>query len=157
MTTPALIDDLKRDEGFRARAYQDDQGNWTIGYGHTPADPREVWTEDEAATQLAVDVDITCEHLDRELPWWRRLDLVRQDALANMGFNLGVGLAPCAEHPDGSGLQEFQHMLAALEAGDFARASAQALISRWAKDPPEGVGARAERIAAMFRTGKRHP
>lgn len=155
MTTPALIEDLKRDEGYRGRAYQDTRGVWTIGYGHTPADQREVWSEDQAAAQLAVDVDLACEHLDRELPWWRGLSLVRQDALANMAFNLGVGVAPCAEHPHGTGLQGFQRMLAALQAGDWPHASAQALISDWAKDPPQGVGARAERIAAMFRTGER--
>lgn len=156
MTTPALIDDLKRDEGFRARAYQDTVGVWTVGYGHAHCDPRAVWTQDRAATQLAVDVDLTCEHLDRDLPWWRTLDLVRQDALANMGFNLGVGVAPCAAHADGTGLQGFPHMLAALKAGDFAHASAQALLSDWAKDPPQGVGERATRIANMFRTGRRN-
>jgi lysozyme len=155
MTTPLLIDDLKRDEGFRAKAYRDDRGNWTIGYGHTPADPRAVWTQDQAATQLAVDVDLACEHLDHALPWWRELDLVRQDALGNMAFNLGVGVAPCPEHPDGTGLQEFRRMLAALKAGAWPAASAQALLSDWAKDPPEGVGARAERIAYMFREGRR--
>jgi lysozyme len=157
VTTPQLLDDLKRDEGFRARAYQDTGGVWTIGYGHTPAQAGEVWSEDQAATQLAVDVDLTCEHLDHALPWWRGLDLVRQDALANMGFNLGVGLAPCTEQPGGTGLQEFQRMLGALQARDWVHASGQALISDWAKDPPQGVGARAERIAAMFKTGLRHP
>lgn len=155
MTTAALIDDLKRDEGFRARSYQDARGIWTIGYGHAHADPRAVWTLDQAEAQLAVDVDLACEQLDRFLPWWRQLDDVRQDALANMAFNLGVGVAPCAEHPDGTGLQEFQRMLAALKAGDYPHASAQALLSDWAKDPPEGVGARAERIANMFRMGSR--
>ena len=157
MTTPLLLEDLKRDEGFRARAYQDARGVWTIGYGHAHADPRAVWTLDEAETQLAVDADFACERLDRALPWWRRLDEVRQDALANMAFNLGVGLAPCAASPVGSGLQGFTRMLAALAAGDYPHASAQMLLSDWAKDPPEGVGARAERLAAMIRTGERHP
>jgi lysozyme len=157
LTTSALIQELKLDEGFRARAYQDTKGVWTIGYGHTPADPHEVWTEDHASGQLGVDANIACEHLDHALPWWRNLDPVRQDALANMAFNLGVGVVPCEEHPEGTGLQEFQHMLAALKAGDWLHASAQALISDWAKDPPEGVGERATRIADMFRTGVRNP
>jgi lysozyme len=157
MTTPLLLEDLRRDEGFRARAYQDSKGVWTVGYGHAHCDPLAVWTHDQAEGQLAVDVDLTCDRLDHALPWWRALSLARQDALANMAFNLGVGLAPCAVHPEGSGLQGFPRMLAALEAGDFTHASAQMLLSDWAKDPPEGVGARAERLAALIRTGERHP
>jgi lysozyme len=144
VTTLQLIQDLKLDEGFRARAYKDTKGVWTIGYGHAHVQPGEVWSEDQAAAQLAVDVDLTCERLDSALPWWRELDLVRQDALANMAFNIGVG-----------GVCEFHRMLAALEAKDWAHASIQALMSDWAKDPPEGVGERAERIAHMFKTGQR--
>ncbi|MBV8683542.1 MAG: glycoside hydrolase family protein [Caulobacteraceae bacterium] len=157
MTTPLLLEDLKRDEGFRERAYQDAHGVWTIGYGHAHADPRAVWTPSEAESQLVVDVDLACERLDDALPWWRELDDVRQDALANMAFNLGVGLAPCPTRPAGSGLQGFARMLAALRSGDYPHASAQMLLSDWAKDPPEGVGARAGRLAAMIRTGVRHP
>jgi lysozyme len=155
VTTPLLISDLKRDEGFRARAYRDSKGIWTVGYGHAYVQPGEVWTEDKASAQLAVDVDLTCGQLDKALPWWRGLDLVRQDALANMAFNIGVGVPPCAAHPEGGGVQEFQHMLEALRSNDWPHASVQALMSRWAKEPPEGVGQRAERIAYMFKTGKR--
>jgi lysozyme len=138
MTTPALVADLKRDEGFRSHAYRDTGGVWTIGYGHAGADADWVWDEPRAAAQLAVDIDRAESGLDRDLPWWRTLDDVRQDALANMAFNLGAG-----------GLLGFRRMLAALEAGDWAAASAQMLLSRWASQ----VGTRAARLAAMIRTG----
>jgi lysozyme len=140
MTTPLLIADLKRDEGLRLEAYRDTRGVWTIGYGHTPAMEGAVWTPEAAAIQLAADLDRVLAGLDREIAWWRGLDDVRQDALANMAFNLGVG-----------GLLEFRHMLEALEAGDWHTASAAMLVSHWAAE----VEDRAERLAFMIRTGTR--
>jgi lysozyme len=144
MTTPGLLEDLRRDEGFRERAYQDTREVWTIGYGHARAQPGWVWTRAVAEAQLAADVSRTESELDHALPWWRSLDPVRQDALANMAFNLGV-----------EGLTRFRHMLAALQARDFVHASAQMLVCDWARDPPQGVGERALRLAHMIRTGAR--
>jgi lysozyme len=140
MTTPLLIEDLKRDEGLRLTAYQDTRGVWTIGYGHTPAVEGAVWTVEAAAIQLSADLDRTLAEMDRELSWWRGLDDVRQDALANMAFNLGV-----------HGLLAFGHMLEALQAHDWHTASAQMLLSHWAEE----VEDRAERLAFMIRTGTR--
>jgi lysozyme len=55
-----------------------------------------------------------------------------------MAFNLGLGR-----------LRKFRKCLAALEAGDYDEAAAEALNSAWAAQ----VGARAQRIAAMIREG----
>jgi lysozyme len=44
-------------------------------------------------------------------------------------------------------LSAFRNMLAALQAMDYATAAREALDSKWAKQ----VGARAERIAALYR------
>lgn len=142
MTTPLLVADLKRDEGFRREAYRDSLGFLTIGYGHHGLDVHdgECWSEEEASLQLEADIATAIVGLDKACPWWRSLDPVRSDALANMAFNLGVAK-----------LLGFQNMLAALEAGNWAKASAQALSSHWAAE----VGARATRIAAMFKTGNR--
>jgi lysozyme len=144
MTTPLLIDDLKRDEGRRLTAYADTRGVWTCGYGHAGVAPGSVWTLAQADAQLAADIAATTSDLDAAIPWWRGLDPVRQDALANMAFNLGV-----------RGLMGFHHMLSALEAHDFRAASAAMLLSDWAEDPPQGVGERALRLAAMIRSGRR--
>ena len=35
-TSPAGIALIERFEGLRLRSYQDENGRWTIGYGHTP-------------------------------------------------------------------------------------------------------------------------
>lgn len=48
---------LKRLEGLRLDAYQDEAGVWTIGYGHTRGVvPGLHWTTDQAGAALAADV-----------------------------------------------------------------------------------------------------
>ena len=42
---------------------------------------------------------------------------------------------------------EIGHVIAALKAGDYERAAVEALDSKWARQ----VGARADRIAALYR------
>src|SRR5579863_9367251 len=96
MTTANLLADLRRDEGLRLHAYPDPLSGgapWTIGYGHTGPEVRAglVWTLAEAEAALASDVARTLRALDTHLAWWRDLDATRQDAIANMAFNLGVG------------------------------------------------------------------
>src|SRR5271170_6538099 len=108
MTTPLLLADLRRDEGCRLTAYTDTVGVLTIGYGHTGDDvtPGMTWTQAEAAETLAQDVADTEAQLDGALPWWRTLNDVRQDCLAEMAFNLGV-----------AGLMGFHNTLAFAKAG----------------------------------------
>lgn len=142
MTTPLLIADLKRDEGFRREAYADSLGFLTIGYGHHGLDVHEgeCWSEEEASLQLEADIATAIIGLDKAISWWRDLDPVRQDALANMAFNLGV-----------TKLLGFEKMLAALQARNWSLAASSALLSTWANQ----VGDRAQRIANMFKTGTR--
>ena len=145
MTTPLLVDDLMRDEGLRLAAYPDPLSGgdpWTIGYGHTGADvtAATVWTRSEAADTLIEDIAIARSELDEKLPWWRTLDDVRQDVMVEMAFNLGV-----------EGLLGFRRTLAAIEVGQWAAASADMLLSAWARE----VGDRAARLATMMRNGAR--
>lgn len=142
MTTPNLAGELRSEEGRRLVAYRDTRGVWTIGDGHTGPEVHSglVWTPAQADAALAADIAATCRGLDAALPWWRQLDDVRQDVLADMAFNLGA-----------RGLLEFHDTLAAVRAGNYALASAGMLASLWASQ----VGARATRLAAMMRTGVR--
>jgi lysozyme len=140
MTTPFLISDLKRDEGLRLAAYQDSVGVWTIGYGHTPATPGGTWTQAQAEQALGDDIATAEAGLDKAAPWWRTLDDVRQDVLAEMAFNLGV-----------AGLLEFKVMLADVRAGAFGLAAAAMLMSQWA----DQVGERAMRLSILLEKGAR--
>lgn len=136
MDKPALLAQLKEDEGRRLRMYYDSLGVPTIGYGHSLENPI---TDRAASVILMDDLEHTLAQLDKRLPWWHQLNDARQNALANMAYNLGV-----------EGLLGFTHMLQALKEGDWHRARDEALNSRWASQ----VGDRARRIAQVFLTGK---
>ena len=145
MTTPFLVNDLMRDEGLRLAAYPDPLSGgdpWTIGYGHAGPEvtAQTVWTQSQATDTLIEDIAIAQSELDEKLPWWRTLDDVRQDVLVEMAFNLGI-----------DGLLGFHRTLAAVQAGQWAAASADMLLSAWASE----VGARAARLAAAMRSGSR--
>jgi lysozyme len=152
MTTQYLYDDIKRDEGEKLFPYKDSVGIWTIGVGHnlksdptmnaqlthllqtgiTPEMSRALFDHDLQAVKLSLDLHI---------PWWRNMDDVRQDALANMCFNLG-----CAE------LMTWHHTLDALKAGDYELASHNLLSSEpWHSQIPH----RADRIGSQIKTGVR--
>ncbi|HTX48482.1 MAG TPA: glycoside hydrolase family protein [Caulobacteraceae bacterium] len=145
MTTPRLIADLRADEGCRLEAYPDPLTGgspWTIGCGHTGLEVRPglVWTEAQAEEALTSDLAAVCRALDARLPWWRQLDDARQDVLANMAFNLGVG-----------GLLRFGQTLESIRARRWDAAANGMLASAWAGQ----VGARARRLAEQMRTGAR--
>jgi len=139
--TPAGLAQLARDEGCRLRAYPDDGGVWTIGYGCTGATigPGLVWSQAEADAELAARVAQTEAGLARA---WAALDglgPVRRDVLVNIAFNIGV-----------EGLMRWPLTLAAAGAGRFAQAADDiAGNGVWSRQ----VGARAERCAQAMRTG----
>ena len=99
-----------------------------------------VWTQEQCDDALSADIQHAENELDANIPWWRSLDDVRQDAIVEMGFNMGVAT-----------LCEFVHALKYLQSGDFANASAAFLMSKWAGQ----VGERAQRLAHMIRYGAR--
>ncbi len=136
---PELIDQIKQDEGLRLEAYQDTRGNWTIGYGHTPATEGEVWDLQRAEDQLIMDLDQAADDLDKALPWAEGMGVVRWSVLVNMAFNMGL-----------SRLEEFHMALAAMQSGDYETAAAQMLNSLWASQ----VGERAMRLAQQMETNK---
>jgi lysozyme len=96
-------------------------------------------TREEAAYLLANDITTEERELLRALPWVAQLDEVRQRVLLDMSFNLGL-----------VGLLGFKNTLATIRAGDYSKAAAMMLDSRWASQ----VGERAERLSRMMATGK---
>jgi lysozyme len=143
LSTPELLQDLRRDEGLRLDAYQDAGGVWTIGVGHTGPEVRHglCWTEAQCEAALARDVASVERGLTARIPWWLQLGEARQDVLANMAFNLGV-----------EALCSWTHTLAAVRAEDYALAAERMLGSEpWRSQ----VGRRAERLAEQMRTGRR--
>jgi lysozyme len=128
--------ELKRDESVRLKPYRDTVGKLTIGVGRNLDDVG--ITAHEADFLLTGDIANAIHDLDMALPWWGNLSEVRQRALLNMCFNLGIHR-----------LLGFRNMLEALRKGEYVEASNQALNSKWAQQ----VGSRAQRIAVQFVTG----
>ena len=131
-----IISDLERDEGVRLKPYLDTIGKTTIGIGRNLTDNG--ITAAEAKMLLQNDLFRVANELDRVAPWWREMSQVRQNALVNMAFNLGLPR-----------LLTFKKMMVALENGNFETAWAEAMGSKWAAQ----VGERANRIADSFIKG----
>ncbi len=132
----ALKAELTRDEGRRRGIYVDTVGKVSGGIGRNLTDKG--FREDEIDLMFQNDVAETEAWLDRNLPWWRSLDPVRQRVLMNMAFNMQGKLLG------------FRNFLAAAQRGDWARASAEMLDSLWARQ----VGDRSKRLAKMMETGQ---
>ncbi|EEE04556.1 glycoside hydrolase family protein [Burkholderia multivorans] len=127
--------ELTLDEGRRNRIYVDTVGKVSGGIGRNLTDKG--FRDNEIDLMYQNDVAETEAWLDRNLPWWRSLDPVRQRVMMNMAFNMQGKLLT------------FVNTLAAIKRGDYAAAADGMLNSLWARQ----VGARATRLAAMMRSG----
>lgn len=136
MNTDALAAQLTIDEGKRNKPYRDTVGKITIGVGRNLTDVG--LSDDEITLLLANDIKRVCDELDSNLSWWRGMSEARQEALANMCFNLGIGA-----------LLGFKNTLDAMQEGRYDAAANGMLASLWARQ----VGARAQRLAEMMKNG----
>jgi len=127
------LEQIKRDEGFRAKMYKCSEGFNTIGYG-TNLDVG--LTEEEAEAVLLVRLKNIDKELVDRLPLYFKVSGEIQNILVNMAYNLGV-----------SGLLKFKKTLSALECKDYQTAADEMLDSRWARQ----VGLRAYRLADRVR------
>lgn len=139
-----IIDQLKRDEGFRADVYVDTVGKRTCGYGHNlDANPLPDLafpiTEAQAMQILGKDVECISTNLMHALSWITGLDEARLGVFQNMAFNLG-----------GNGLLGFSHMLSYVQAGEYDNAADAMIQSKWYIE----VGDRAKRLVQQMRSGE---
>ena len=133
-----LIEQLKRHEGVRTNAYQCTANMTTVGVGRNiDEDGGLGLSVDEIEFLLENDIK-RCKQELITLPWFSQIDSVRQDALINMCFNLGM-----------TRLLGFKNALTAMSVGDYDTAADEFMDSRWAKQ----VGRRAEEVCTMIRTG----
>lgn len=135
-------------EGSPPRTYLDTKGILTGGIGHNLVAKPEAGfdrvgvlvPDDVRSRWFAADIETAMAELDVHLPWWRELDDVRQNAIIDLTFNMGI-----------SGLLTFKNTLAALERGDYATAAAGIRNSQYARD----VGPRRSgHIAGMIEMGR---
>lgn len=91
MYTPSstFLAHVKASEGLRLWAYPCPAGQWTIGYGHTPARSGQRITLQEAERLL---IDDLRRHYTALRPYVRvALQPPQWEALVDMAFNVGVG------------------------------------------------------------------
>jgi lysozyme len=133
-----LVAELIRDEDERLRWYYCTAHKRSIGVGRNLDDvgisalgTRQLGinlasciargiTQPQSRVLLGNDIDRTEQALDQRLPWWRKLDGVRQRVLMNMCFNMGIVK-----------LLGFRQALAAMQAAEFERAAEEMADSDW--------------------------
>lgn len=138
-------------EGLKLVPYIDTVGVKTIGVGHNmDKNPLPIqmaaWlalhgsiTYDMAIQLLDDDIQAAKRQLQYNLKWFENEDEVRQRALLELAFNLGM-----------SGLMAFKYTLAYWKSHQYELAANELLNSKWATQ----VGNRSKVIAEMVRTGE---
>ena len=135
-----LIKMLKLHEGVRTHAYQCSADKWTIGVGRNIDEDGGLGLSSEEINVLLInDIERVKSELSANYFWFPALDEVRQAALIDMCFNLGL-----------SRLRGFVKALEAMSRQQFDNAAEEFLDSRWASQ----VGQRATRVTEMIRTGE---
>jgi lysozyme len=137
MTTQAQLNllraDLKRDEGIRLKPYKCSAGKLTIGVGRNIED-RGI-TEEESEVLLNTDIALCILDLQKNFKWYEKLDFIRQNAMINMCFNLGI-----------TRLLGFKKFINSMEVSDYSSAGFNMMDSKWAVQ----VGDRAKRLRTMI-------
>jgi lysozyme len=133
-----LIEQLKRHEGVRTHAYKCSADYITVGVGRNIDEDGGLGLSDDEIDYLLANDIKRCKQELVALSWFVDLDEVRQDALINLCFNLGL-----------SRLLGFRNAMAAMAEGDYEKAADEFLDSRWATQ----VGQRAIEVTNMIRSG----
>ena len=134
-----LIEQIKRHEGVRTHAYLCTDGKITAGVGRTLAEDGGIGLSVTEIEFLLSNYSERCRLELQAFSWFTDLDPVRQDALINMCFNLGM-----------TRLLGFKNALACMAEGNYEQAAVEFLDSLWAAQ----VGNRADEVAEMIRTGR---
>jgi lysozyme len=135
MDKQRLFKQLRLHEGVEKFPYKCTAGYLTIGVGRNIEERGLL--DDEIDFLLDNDIEVVMNEVSVTFDWFFDLSEVRQRVVADMIFNLGLPR-----------FKQFNNMIAALEAGDWAEAANQMMDSKWAKQ----VGKRAERLRDMMET-----
>jgi len=135
MLSEELLESVMHHEGFRANAYQDSEGIWTIGYG-TNLQVLEI-TKELASQWMLKKLEENAAEVDA-IEGISHISSARRDILIEMAYNLGI-----------KGLRKFRNTLNFIRASAYEKAAAEMLDSKWATQ----VGIRADHLAERMRLG----
>lgn len=127
---------LIRHEGLRLKPYKDSVGLTTIGVGRN-LDQVGI-THEEAMMLLDHDILRSISDCAAAFGWFDALDEVRQRAVVDLVFNMGLAK-----------FKTFVNTIRLLEQCDYDAAADNLMMSRWYSQ----VGSRGPRIVHMIRTG----
>lgn len=140
--------DLKKEEGSPDYTYLDSKGILSGGIGRNLIDEPEpgfdkpeIFVPEEMETKwFQKDIQDAIDGLNKYLPWWTKENDVRQNALLDLCFNMGV-----------TGLLTFKTTLGFFQHGMYIAAASGIRNSQYARD----VGPiRSSKIAKMIETGE---
>jgi len=131
-----LIKMIKKHEGYRKFPYKCSAGKLTIGWGHN-LDNTGISIE-VAEQMLDEDIEKAYQDILYVFPDFYSYSQNRQDALANMIFNLGR-----------NGFLKFKKMIHAIHKDDWEEATKEAEDSKWHNQ----VGTRAIEIENLLKKG----
>lgn len=131
---------IKHFEGLRLKAYQDQRGIWTIGYGHTGADVEPDMEINEAMAETLLQKDL--HHAENGLTAAVRGPVSSNQFSALVSFAFNVGLHACIS----------SHLMGYVNSGDFEAAANQfPLWDKCAGQVDAGLLKRREAEEALFR------
>jgi lysozyme len=133
----ALRSQLIEHEGERLTVYTCPAGYPTIGVGRNLIGVG--ISRSESRTLLDNDIRRCIEQAVVNFPWFESLDEVRQRAVIDLIFNMGIGK-----------LKTFTTTLSCFARGAYSDAANALVASKWYGQ----VGQRSKRIVAMVRTGE---
>ena len=91
-----LVQSVKKHEGFRTKAYKDQKGHWTIGYGSKmdrdgfPAKLSPHITITEEAAEFLLDEDLAEALMDaKTFPQFAKMNRARRNVFVEMVFQMG--------------------------------------------------------------------
>ena len=119
----SLLDRIKHHEGFRSRPYKCSQGHLTVGYGAAIKDLE--LDEDIAEMILMRKLDSLMNRIQKTFNWWRSAEDEVKNVVVEMCYQLGL-----------SGFSKFRLTIDHLENKRYGKASAEMLLSKWAKQTP---------------------
>lgn len=144
MSSLTIEDILMYEEGYRESVYYCSEGYPTIGIG-TKLGPKGAplshytvkFSKEVAKAHLREEINVIKNKLSG-YPWFKTCNEARRIVLISMAYQMGV-----------AGLLTFKNTLALITNKEYAKASDNMLVSKWAKQTPN----RAQRHAAVMLTG----
>ena len=121
----ALIDDIKKHEGFSPVVYQCTAGYDTIGYGQRVKYLKV--TQEQAEEWLLEELQNLKYILADKYDWFLSAPQEVKDIVMNMNYQLGV-----------SAFSKFKKTIKYIKVKDYKSASTEMLDSKWARDDTPG-------------------